>query len=121
MRLPRFIIPLLVISALLVGYGLRANFTRPTTAQTFAIGIGAKASFVVDGVRCKGTAMFFSSLYEDVPGVIGIETFAGERTAVFTYDAKIITPDRIKAIMETPIAFEDGTTQQVFRCVSTRL
>jgi hypothetical protein len=74
----------------------------------------------VEGVRCKGTAMFFSSLYEDIPGIIGIETFASERTAVFTYDKKVITPDRIRMIMEAPIRFEDGTTSQVFKCVSGR-
>ncbi len=118
MRVPRSIIPLLVLSALLAGYGLRASFTRPTTAQTFAEGTGAKATFVVEGLRCKGTAMFFSSLYADAPGVLAIESFAGERAAVFKYDPRTITPERIKAIMEAPIPFADGTTSQVFRCVS---
>jgi hypothetical protein len=88
--------------------------------QTFVEGTGAKATFIVDGVRCKGTAMFFSSLYEDTPGILGIETFAGERTAVFTYDPKVITRDQIRAIMEAPIPFQDGTTNQVFKCVSAR-
>jgi len=120
MRLPTFVIPVLVTLALLAGYGLRTSFTGPTTVQTFAKGTGATATFVVDGVRCKGTAMFFSSLYEDIPGILGIETFATERTAVFSYDPKVITRDRIQAIMETPIPFEDGTTSRVFKCMSVR-
>jgi len=120
MRVPKFVIPMLVFVALATGYGFRTSFARPTTVQTFAEGSGAKAEFIVDGVRCKGTAMFFSSLYEEVPGILRIETFAGERMAVFTYDEKVITPDRIRAIMESPIEFEDGTTSQVFRCLSSR-
>jgi len=120
MRLPTIVIPVLVTLALAAGYGLRASFTRPTTVQTFAEGTGVKATFIVDGVRCKGTAMFLSSLYEDIPGILGIETFAGERTAVFTYDPKIVTRDRIRTIMEAPIPFKDGTTSQVFKCMSVR-
>lgn len=120
MRVPKFVIPALVVLSLAAGYGLRTSFTRPTTVHTFAEGAGAKATFTVDGVRCKGTAMFFSSLYEGTPGILGIETFAGERTAVFTYDPKLITPDQIRTIMEAPIPFQDGTTSQVFRCLSVR-
>ena len=120
MRLPTYVIPVLVTLALLAGYGLRTSFTRPTSVQTFAEGTGSKATFVIDGVRCKGTAVFLSSLYEDIPGILGIETFAGERTAVFTYDPKVVTRDRIRAIMEAPIPFKDGTTSQVFKCMSVR-
>jgi hypothetical protein len=120
MRLPKIIIPLLVLIALFAGYALRAGFTQPTTTEVFAEGEGATAKFVVQGVRCKGTAMFFSSLYSEVPGIFGIETFATERTAVFNYDPKTITPERIREIMEAPIAFDDGTTQQVFKCVSVQ-
>ena len=120
MRLPTYVIPVLVTLALLAGYGLRTSFTRPTSVQTFAEGNWSKATFVIDGVRCKGTAVFLSSLYEDIPGILGIETFAGERTAVFTYDPKVVTQDRIREIMEAPIPFQDGTTSQVFKCMSVR-
>ena len=99
---------------------LRTAFTQPTTAQTFAGGSGAKRTFTVDGVRCKGTALFFSSLYKDCPGILGIETYASERTAVFTYDPQVITPDKIRAVMEAPMPFNDGTTGQVFKCLSVR-
>lgn len=117
MRVPKLLIPVLVVLALAAGYSLRIPLTRPTTAQTLAEGTGAKATFIVDGVRCKGTAMLFTALYEETPGIFGIQTFAGERMAVFDYDPKAITCDQIREIMETPIPFEDGTTSQVFKCV----
>lgn len=116
----RWTLPVLVGAALLAGYTLRRPFTRPTTVTEFKEGPGARAVFTVEGLRCKGTARFFTRLYAEVPGVHAITTFAGEREAVFTYDPALVTPDRLRAIMEAPIAFDDGTTQQVFRCRSAR-
>ncbi len=118
MRVPKLLIPLVVAGALMAGYAFRTSLDRPTLVQTFAEGTGAQATFVVDGVRCRGPAAFFCTLFEDTPGIFKIEAFASERTAVFTFDSKVVTPKRIQEIMESPIAFDDGTTNQVFRCVS---
>ena len=120
MRVPKFIIPLVVLVALTAGYAFRTSLDRPTLVRTFAERTGAQATFVVDGVRCRGTAALFCSLFEDTPGILKIEAFASERTAVVTFDSKAVTPKRIQEIMEAPIAFDDGTTNQVFRCVSVR-
>lgn len=120
MRLPRTVIPILVVLTLLGGYGLRLAFTQPTLAMTFGdeAAPGAKAAFVVDGVRCRGTAHFFASLYEQVPGIVAIEAYASEHRAVFTFDPAVTSVDRIRAVMEAPIPFKDGTSNQVFRCRS---
>jgi len=120
LRLPPWALPVLASLALTAGYFLRIPLTRPTSVQTFAEGTGVTTAFVVDGLRCKGTAAFLTSRYEETPGILQIETFASERTAVFTYDPQRLNPSRIREIMEAPIPFEDGTTQQVFRCVSPR-
>ena len=118
MRLPRILIPVLVVLALAGGYGLRIPFTRPTLTKVFADRTGEQATFVVDGIRCWGTARFFTSLYEATPGVFSIQAYASERKAVFTFDPSVISRDRIRAIMEAPIPFNDGTSSQVFKCVS---
>jgi len=118
MPMPRIIIPIFVVLALWVGFGLRGSFDRPTLTKTFVDKPGMKATFSVDGVWCRGTAALFASLYEDVPGIHAIEAYASERKAVFTFDAAVISRERIRAIMEAPIPFEDGTTNQVFQCLS---
>jgi hypothetical protein len=121
MRLPGLIIPLLVAAALYGGYNLRLLFTQPTTNSTYNANdtkAGTKNIFIVDGIKCKGTAEYFSSLYDSVPGIIGIETFATERKAVITYDPDVITRDSIRAVMEKEIPFEDGTRGQLFKCIS---
>jgi len=118
MPIPRILVPILVALALVAGLGLRTGFTRPTLTKTFADKPGVKATFTVSGVRCRGTAMLFASLYEDVPGVHGIEAYASERKAVFTFDPGVISRERIRAIMEAPIPFQDGTSNQMFECLS---
>lgn len=118
MRIPKLLIPIVVIASLFGGYFLRSAFTQPTTANVYDKKSGAKATFIVDGVKCKGTAAFFTSLYDSIPGIIGIETFASEHKAVFTYDPERISRDSIRTIMEAPIPFEDGTTEQIFKCLS---
>jgi len=118
MRIPKLTIPLIVIASLFGGYFLRSAFTQPTTTVAYDQKSGAKATFIVDGVKCKGTAAFFTSLYDSIPGIIGIETFAGEHKAVFTYDPERISRDSIRTIMEAPIPFDDGTSEQIFKCLS---
>lgn len=118
MRLSPWILPLLVSIALAGGYGLRTAFTQPTTL-TGVQGIdGTTCTAIVDGLKCKGTAEYFSSLYDRTSGVISIETFASEHKAVITYDPDLITRDSIKAIMEQTMTFDDGTTGRVFTCRS---
>jgi hypothetical protein len=120
MRLPRLIVPMLVALALVGGYSLRIAFTQPTLTKVIADRPGETATFVVDGIRCWGTAQFFTSLYEDTPGIFSFQAYASERTAVFTFDPRVTSRARIRAIMEAPIPFEDGTTNQVFKCRSVQ-
>ena len=120
MRLPRIIIPVLVALALVGGLSLRRAFTQPTLSQVFAEQPGKKATFIVDGIRCWGTARFFASLYQNTPGVFAIQAYASERKAVFTFDPDVISRDRIRSIMEAPIPFNDGTTGVVFRCIAAQ-
>ena len=121
MRLPGFIIPLLVAAALYGGYNMRLLFTQPTTNLTYETGdprTGTKSTFIVEGLKCKGTAAFFSSLYDSIPGIIRIETFATEHKAIISYDPDVITRDSIRSVMEQEILFNDGTSEQVFKCLS---
>lgn len=120
MRIPKLILPLLVVVALFAGYFLRLVFTQPTTSVSFAATGSKTAVFVVDGLKCKGTAGFFTRLYQTTPGIASIETFATEHKAVITYDPEIISTDGIRAVMEAPIPLRDGSSRQVFRCMEMK-
>ena len=118
MRIHRFVIPVLVAVSLVGGYSLRTAFTQPTSTVTYDQQGGQQSTFIVDGLKCKGPAGFFTSLYDSLPGVLGIETFATEHKAIFTYDPDIISRDSIQAIMEQEMIFNDGSRGQVFKMVS---
>ena len=120
MRISRYILPLLVIAAISGGYLLRTVFTQPTTSVAMAgAATGGKTlTCTVDGLKCKGTASFFTGLYENTAGITAIETFATEHRAVFTYDPAVISADSIRRIMEAPIPLRDGTSRQVFTCAA---
>jgi hypothetical protein len=118
MRLPSFILPILVVCAISGGFLMRTAFTQPTTNAVYGLSGDQTLTCVVQGVKCKGTANFFTKLYDNTPGIAGIETFATEHRVIFKYDASVIDRDRIKAIMEAPIPLRDGTTRQVFVCES---
>ncbi|MBL7190895.1 hypothetical protein ISS30_04305 [bacterium] len=119
MRIPKLLLPVLAVSILLFGYFLRFAFTQPTSNVSFdSEGGGKKLECLVEGVKCKGTASFFTSLYKNTEGIISIETYATEHLAVFTYNPQLITTQRIIEVMETPILLQDGSRRQVFKCLS---
>lgn len=118
MRIPKILLPILVLIALFGGYFLRKAFTQPTTMIMLGGSGHHTLTCTVDGLRCKGTASFFSELYENKTGIKSIVTYATEHRAVFTFDPAVISADSIRKIMEAPIPFRDGTSQQVFTCTS---
>jgi hypothetical protein len=120
MKIPRLLLPFLVILGIFGGYALRAAFIKPTTTTEFSGKGSHSVTCIVDGLKCKGTANFFTRLYAKTDGIASIQTFATEHKAVFRFDGSKLTADSIRAIMEAPIPLRDGTTQQVFVCQSIR-
>ena len=121
MNIPKYIIPLLVIAALVGGYFLRLAFTQPSTYKAFNTTITAnQLDLTVQGVKCKGTADFFTSLFDSTNGIGTIETFAADHRALITYDPDIITSEQIKAIIEAPIDIGNGETVVIFECLSMK-
>ncbi len=121
MKVPKLIIPFLVLITLVGGYYLRFAFTLPTTSVDFQNSGEAKLTCIVQGLKCKGTASFFTRLYNNAPGISSIETYASEHKAVFTYNPFEITPDEIRAIMEQLMLLQDGSSRQVFWCKSMEI
>ncbi|MBK6766763.1 MAG: cation transporter [bacterium] len=118
MRIPTIILPLLVAATMFGGYALRGAFTQPTTNLVFEASPSATMTCTVKGVKCKGTANFFTQLYNGTSGIASIKTFAAEHKVVFDFDPALISKERIKEIMEAPIPLRDGTSRQIFFCES---
>ncbi len=124
MKISRFALPLLVVVFLFGGYFLRLAFTQPTTQISFAqageVEGKEQVECVVEGLKCKGTANFFTNLYAGKPGIAAIETFATEHTAIFTFDSSLITREEIQSIMEASVPLQDGRHVQPFTLVEMK-
>jgi hypothetical protein len=119
MNISKYFLPILVAFLLFGGYHTRRLFTQPTTTLTYEQHSGgAKLVCIVEGLKCKGTANFFTGLFKDTPGILKIETYATEHKAVFQYNPKEISPADIKLIMEQMVMLRDGSSIQVFKCIS---
>lgn len=115
MRVPKIAIPVAVVLFIAGGYALQPVFFFPTTETAFSAIGDSKVEFVVEGLRCRGTAGFFASLFDDTPGIESITTYAADHRAIFIYDSELITADRIKSIFEREFRMSDGTFRSLFR------
>ncbi len=117
MNIPKYFIPIITVGILLAGFFLRFAFTQPTTSVVFSESGDAKLVCTVDGLKCKGTADFFTSMFKEVDGIASIETVASEHKAIFTYNPSKIEKERIKELIEQYYQFDDGSIKQPFKCL----
>lgn len=120
MRIPKITIPILVIVLIAGGYILQSVFFFPTTEVTYASQGDSRVEFVVDGIKCRGTASFFTEMFNDVPGIESITTYAADHRAIFVYNSEEIDPDRIKVIFEKEFRLQDGSFASFFRELERR-
>jgi len=75
--------------------------------------------YVVDGIRCRGTAMGFVRFASASPGLVSVTAYARTRTAIVEYDPSLTDPDHIREAFMTPVV-RDGVTHQFFTSLSQR-
>ncbi len=120
MSIPKWVIPFLAVVILIAGYHSRHLFTQPSTSVEFGGNGGKTVVCKVDGIKCQGTANFFTGLYDGVEGINSIETVASEKQATITFDPKIISAEKIQEVMEQSIPLRDGSQRQVFTCLEMK-
>jgi len=115
MKIPKIAIPILVLAFVAGGYAFQSAFFFPTTEVAFSAVGDSRVEFIVDGLKCRGTAGFFTAQFEGAAGIESITTYAASNKAVFVYDSELITPERIKSIFEKEFRMQDGTFRSVFK------
>lgn len=120
MNVPKYFIPVITVVILFAGFYFRFAFTQPTTSVILGEPGEAKLVCTVDGVKCRGTANFFTNMFTGVEGISSIETIATEHRATFTYNPSKIDRERIREIIEQPIQLRDGSSRQVFTCIEMK-
>ncbi len=111
-------IPVLIAALIIVAFATTNAYRVPTFEHRFAESSGETASvrFVVDGVRCRGTAAGFANMIGEVPGVLGLTTYARSNEAFVEYDPEETSPDEIEAAFSKTVE-RDGVLYQYFSAV----
>lgn len=108
--LSRKFLPTIVALMMLAGILTAWNIPMPTVKKTYAnygkTANAASAEMIVTGLRCRGTALTFSWIIEQNPGILSFEAFVAEHRARILYDPSSIDTTRIKALIE------DGRTRK---------
>jgi hypothetical protein len=120
MRIPKIVIPILVVVLFAGGYLFQRVFFFPTTEVTYASQGDSRVEFIVDGLKCRGTASFFTEMFNDVPGIRSITTYAADHRAIFVYNSEEINPDRIKVIFEKEFRLDDGSFTSFYQELERR-
>lgn len=122
MKVPAFIIPILILGFAALSYPLKEAFNVPAVQQTFAAADAAQgslkeATLIVDGVRCQRTASFFTARFQNLPGLIEITAFAADRKVLLKFDPTKLNQETITKIAEEPVQGRDGKLYEVFKVI----
>jgi hypothetical protein len=135
MKVPRWIVPLLVLVAAAAGIGgarlfAAPSFTRDFGASEASVLPGASARpgtaarpaasvhpetvrMTVRGLKCVDTARAVAGQLEGIPGILRYAAYASRNEAQITYDPERISSQAIAEAIEGPV-FVPGTGEILF-------
>ena len=118
MRVPRTLVPALVVLATLLGFWAARFLAAPSYTREYpgaATGREAKtSSFVVDGLKCVDTAQRLASQLDDSAGALRFVAYASRNRAEVTFDPSATTREDIIRAFEGPV-YDPETQTYVFR------
>lgn len=111
MRVPRGIVPLLVVAAALAGIGGARLFAAPSFTREFDAGSTTvrpeTVRMTVRGLKCVDTARAVAGQLEEVPGILRYVAHASRNEAQVVYDPARTNPEAIAAAIEGPVFVPD--------------
>jgi hypothetical protein len=113
MRVPPWIVPLLVVLLALLGLGGSKLFAIPSVELDFAAGQGRTVEMLVGGVKCVDTARRAASALEDLPGIYRYVAFASRNRIEVTYDPDRLGIEQLREALEGPI-YDEGSGEFLF-------
>ncbi len=123
MRVPRWIVPVLVVAAAAAGIGGARLFAAPSVVREFAIAAPESAPrrvvFLIEGVRCVDTAERAAAQLEDVPGVVRFTAWAPRARVEVTYDPAVTDASELKDAIEGPV-YNEVTGEFLFGVFAVR-
>ncbi|HEY9069148.1 MAG TPA: 4Fe-4S binding protein [Candidatus Ozemobacteraceae bacterium] len=93
-----------VAAMMLAGVVAAWNIPMPTFSKSFTLfgktSDTATVEMIVNGLRCRGTALTFAWILEQEEGILSVDAFVSEHRARIVYDPARTRPDAIKALIQ---------------------
>lgn len=114
MKVPRWIVPGLVILLTAAGLSAARLFAIPSLALDFSVdeAMGRESTqtavFLVDGLKCVDTARRAASTLKGLPGVIRYVAYASHNRVEITFDPARINIEALREAIEGPVYDEEA-------------
>jgi len=119
MKLPKGIVPLLIVLLTVAGLGLARLFAIPSVTLEFPVPGDYHSSsiqttvFLVEGLECVKSANSAGSTLTEIPGIRRFVAYASRNRAEITFDASLTDPKEIRAAIEGPV-YDEETGEFLF-------
>jgi ferredoxin len=119
-KVSRWLVPVPVAAAMVLGLRVSAPLTLPTAEASFYetadLAQPDTWSYTVEGVKCTGTANYFIRRASSFAGVASIKTYAGTNRVVMTFDRARISAEALRDSIDAPVPNpRGGESIRVFR------
>jgi NapH/MauN family ferredoxin-type protein len=119
-KVSRWLVPVPVAAAMVVGLRVSEPLTLPTAEASFYetadLAQPDTWSYTVEGVKCTGTSNFFIRRASAFPGIAAIKAYAGTNRVVVTFDRSRISAEALRDSIDAPIKNpQTGEPMSVFR------
>jgi hypothetical protein len=106
-----WLVPTLIIVLSISGLLGARRISLPTLTFIYDYGFKGKtasAEFIVEGVRCYGTANLLRKHIESVPGIISMIAYGGRHRVTVEYDPARTSREEILDSIEKPVMTSNG-------------
>ena len=113
MKIPQWIIPVLLVSAIICGVYSSTLIRIPSAeivVDSEKVGTNSEhAVFIVDGASCKDKAIAAMENVKSINGIIKMTAYASHNRIDVEFDPGLTNLDDIVEAIEGPVFSEDGT------------
>jgi polyferredoxin len=107
----RYLSPVAVVILIVVSLGFASGFEFTTISERWGAfettsNVKTYSQSGLKNIKCYGSSMALMGTLENVEGIVGLDTYAKSHSVTVYYDPEIITEQKVKASLFTPVKME---------------
>ena len=105
----KYLAPISVVVLIAISLGLASFYELTTISEKWGKPAGALSVYKQSGlknIKCYGSSMALKGTIENIEGIYGLDTYAKSHTVKIYYDPAVISENKVKKSLFTPIKME---------------